>query len=212
MTPTKLQQAIAYVVLQMGAVNRTNLVKLIYLADECFFNEFGKQLTEAKYCRQEMGPLPVHFNTIVDEMRGKEILISEQPVGTGKALVHKPGPKPRFSPDFSPDEARILNNVVRLFGRLTKQAIIDVVYKTKPMQDILSQEREGGKLLGHHIQFEQFVPGYILRRYATSEGLDLSVRGEASKLADRDMEIYHNTLAIRQKATRHAQDKVTAGK
>lgn len=205
MNPTKLQQAIVYIVQQLGSVNRTNLVKLVYLADESHYNEFGKQLTDAEYRRQDMGPLPVHFNTIVEEMRGKEIQISEQPVGQGMALVHKPGPKPRFAPMFSTDEARILANTVRLFGKLTKKSIIEVVYKTRPMLALLEQEKDNNKLLGHAIRFEDFVPQSVLNGYQSLlKDIDFSVKGTPVQIQERDMAVYHNTLSIRQRATRHA--------
>jgi len=206
MKPTKLQQVIVQIVNEVGSVARTNLVKLVYLSDESFFNEFGRQLTEAEYHRQKMGPLPAHFGDIVDEMRGREILISEQPMGNGVKLIHKPGNKPRFQVELSEAERKNVGNTIRLFGKLSKRAILEVVYKTRPMLDILNmEEKEGKQLLGHPITFAAFAPAGILRKYAGMAGdLDFSVRGSRQQLGGRDLEVCHNTLALRQRATRHA--------
>lgn len=203
MKPTKLQQAVVYITGKLHSVPRTKLVKLVYLADEMFYNEFGRQLTEAVYRRQPRGPLPLHFNTVIDEMRGNELQVTERPVGNGVSYIHKLGINPRFAVQLNTDEQRVLDNVLHYFSRLSLDTILDVVYKTVPMTTILEKEQREGSQLGHAINFSEFIPTGLLRQFEAVQ-VDRSTRGSKEELTRRDMDSYHNTLAMRQKATRQA--------
>lgn len=208
MNPSKLQQAIVYIVGRMGSVPRTKLVKLVYLSDQVFYNATGRQLTEAEYRRQQRGPLPVHFNTIIEEMRGKELQVSERPAKNGTSFIHKVGPNPRFSVKLEDREREVLDHVVEMFGRLQLDSLLDLVYKTRPMTALLEKEARGESQLGAAIHFSEFIPTSVLTKFAEIK-VDDSIRGSKEELRERDMAALHETRPLRQRAARRLAQPVS---
>lgn len=196
--PTKLQAAAHYIVSRLGSVTRTKLVKLIYLSDYFFYNEFGRQLTEADYRRQERGPLPVRFDKSIEELRGHELEIAEKPMFDGRMLLHRPGNRPRFKPELEPTEGRVVDYVLSSYGYLPGKLVTEIAYKTRPMVRLLSLEaRQGGKkLLGQKIRFQKFIPKLMMRSYQ-DRLKNLSQKSpskeESRQLWDRDLKVYKFT-------------------
>jgi transcriptional regulator with XRE-family HTH domain len=75
----KFKEVLLYILGKVGAkpnVGETVIYKLLYFIDFDFYEKFEKQLIGATYIKNRLGPTPVEFKAIVDDMmKNKEIEI-----------------------------------------------------------------------------------------------------------------------------------------
>lgn len=195
-TPTKTQLVAYYFIGQLKSVTRTKLVKLIYLADYFNYSAYGHQLTDADYRRQQRGPLPVKFDERINEMRGHEVELSEKPMFDGKMIVHTPGTKPRFAPNFTEIEKRVLDNILAWYGHLPGKTVTEIAYQTKPMIQIIRRENETGhSCVRESIDFEKYLPEFRMQHLKERYEKIRAAREELSPvdkkaLEERDLSAY----------------------
>lgn len=68
----KFKEVLLYILEKVGAkpnVGETVLYKLLYFIDFDFYEKFEKQLIGATYIKNRLGPTPVEFKAIVDDMK-----------------------------------------------------------------------------------------------------------------------------------------------
>ncbi|MDP4009429.1 MAG: DUF4065 domain-containing protein [Candidatus Shapirobacteria bacterium] len=67
----KFKQVLLYILTKVGSkpnIGETAIYKLLYFIDFDYYEKYEEQLIGAKYIRNNYGPTPVHFKTIVEKM------------------------------------------------------------------------------------------------------------------------------------------------
>lgn len=137
----KFEQALLFAVRSLGQVNVTKLEKILYLADLEHFHRANKTITGARWVRYELGPLAKRLVPARNEMTGHEITVVDEKQGQRTAHVYRPGPSPRFEPDFEAAEQADLERVIELARPLNADQMIKLAYNTTPMRFLLSKEK-----------------------------------------------------------------------
>jgi hypothetical protein len=136
----KFDQALVYVVRQLGQVNVTKLEKILYLADLEHFHRTGTTLTGARWVRFKLGPLAYRLDHSRRELNRHEVEVSTEPQGDREANVFRPGSDPRFDPNLTKDDLRDLDTILRITLNLDAEEMIALAYNTTPMRFLLSKE------------------------------------------------------------------------
>jgi len=140
LTGDKFDQALVYVVRQLGQVNVTKLEKVLYLADLEHFHRTGARITDARWVRYKKGPLAYRLNHSRKELNGHEVAVANEPQGDREANVFRIGPAPRFEPQLSEDERRDLDTIITMSRHLNSDEMIALAYNTTPMRFLLAKE------------------------------------------------------------------------
>jgi uracil-DNA glycosylase family 4 len=136
---TPLQNLICTVIKHIGKTSYFKLNKLLYLIDLESLSELGHTITGEIYIRQEQGPWPPSLKKEIAQLKDREISFDY----FNKMPFVRPGPSPRFSPDMGHRELEIVSNIIDRFGKKSNNEIKSSVYRTKPMRDILKEEKKG---------------------------------------------------------------------
>jgi hypothetical protein len=199
--PSRLQELSVYVVAKLRHVYRLQLAKLVYLVDWHAYEMFATPISDAKWFRIQMGPCPRHFDSVLDQCNGFELLITKSP----DSYLHELGSNPRFSPSFSTDERHIIDLVLELHGRKSGKQLLPIVYNTPPMQKILAEEAETGYTRTMKIDFTEFSPLDPLAKYRLlATGLLDTTVGSPRQQSESDLTIYHESSPHRIRANQEA--------
>ncbi|MDI6772341.1 MAG: Panacea domain-containing protein [bacterium] len=134
---TKLQSAILHIARNsQGGVLRTQLMKLLYLADYYSYALWGATITGAQYKFDKAGPLSVAFYEATEAMEGWEISVEESVSLAGRPYyVYRPGPAPRFEPDLREGDLQVLRTILDLYRAEPWENLLEVAYGTPPMRN-----------------------------------------------------------------------------
>jgi len=127
-------------------VHRTRLVKLIYLADNLYYEHFGETITGLRYMWDDFGPNAVS-NAVVKEV---DNLVQDDyacmKVGTsmygGESYLYSMGPKKIEIPDevLCHLKRQILLDTVNRFQGKSLGQVIAASKKTKPFREVSQYE------------------------------------------------------------------------
>ena len=137
--PTDFQKLICAIVNSLGKMTYFKLTKLLYLIDLNALINIGHSITNEVYLRQQEGPWPPALKNAIPPLEGYDINLSFR----GKIPVIEPGPSPRIDIDFDDKALETIEEVLERFGHLDNRGVKVAVYKTKPMNYILKQEKLG---------------------------------------------------------------------
>ncbi len=132
---SRTQAVLMHLIERAPDLGRTQLVKLVYLVDLEARRHLGKPISDAPWKFYKFGPWWPGFPRDVKHlvMRG---VVQPKPVhfagADGETYSAAPHAKLRAGA-FSPREEAILAYVLQEFGGSERAALLDVVYKTKPM-------------------------------------------------------------------------------
>jgi hypothetical protein len=139
---SKMMAAIMIVLEELGTpVHRTKLVKLIYLAENLFYEHEGSTITGLGYMWDNYGPNAIS-NAIVkeaDKLVGEDFAC----VKTGNSMyggenyLYSLGPKKtdKHKSLLSPFEIQVLRDTVRRYRDHSVQAIVSASKKTTPFKN-----------------------------------------------------------------------------
>jgi hypothetical protein len=131
-----LEPFILYFLERAGPLGRTQIVKLLYLADLEARRWLGRPLTDLKWIRFHYGPWEQAIAATLDGLGADQ--------GVSRQVVHFPsGDGELFSIEqrarahaFAPAEEAILAFVAESHGVLPRRQLVDdVVYQTRPMKE-----------------------------------------------------------------------------
>lgn len=130
-----------FVIRTKGHITKTQLVKFLYLADFYSTKWSGKQITNLNWYFYNHGPWEQDIQNCLDEMDGKQV---KQTLGYEGAILIKPGSEiPDESELELPESMKfVLDNIRREWagsGRENFQRLMDYVYETAPMKDVLQR-------------------------------------------------------------------------
>lgn len=134
----RLTSAILHIVSQIRrGVLRTQLMKLLYLADYYSYAVSGRTITGIQYRFDRAGPLSAAVYSCLEEMVGHEVDMEERVSKLGRVyFVYRPGQTPpRFRPSLTDAEREILEEVLSAFGTEPWESLLEVVYETPPMRE-----------------------------------------------------------------------------
>src|SRR3989344_1847561 len=128
----KLQAMLEYCLLHCSKDNnvpKTNLFKLIYLADFAFYYQHGKSISEHIYKNRDYGPVPDTLFALVDEMtENGDIKITQ----SEKAKLHELAVKPMYANKLTKEEIEILSRVCKEWKDRSSREIVDFVHSQRP--------------------------------------------------------------------------------
>lgn len=118
----KYKDAFLYIVNSIGEVDgMKKAYKLLYFLDFDFYEAYEKPFTGEVYKALQMGPAPMYFSGIIDELikEGKVKInkVRMSPVHDNDTVVYKPLTKPKYK--FSTNEKKMLDRIVKLYGNST---------------------------------------------------------------------------------------------
>ncbi len=104
-----------------GIEGKKKAYKLFYFLDFDFFEAYGKSFTGDTYKALEMGPAPIYFDSIVQELidEGKiEIKkVRKSPTHENDTVIFKPLTNTDYS--FTKEEKSMLDRIIELYGNQT---------------------------------------------------------------------------------------------
>lgn len=123
-------------------LGRTQLVKLLYLADHEARRYTGKPLSTFEWKREPQGPFTERFYDVKDQLMDHGLVAELRGVTPfGNAwyqYVDKDGP---VEYDFDAAEVRILRFIVQAYGGKSREEILQDVYATKPFLEVKDEPR-----------------------------------------------------------------------
>ncbi len=123
-----------------GAIGRTRLIKLIYLADLETRKYLGRPLSNLEFALDQHGPFDKRIYAYLDELLKTGEVSQEEyrtPAGPGYAY-HAEAPSRTL--EFTPAEEAILSYVCRSYGEQPLPILLDdIVYETEPIRRIRGQ-------------------------------------------------------------------------
>lgn len=124
-------------------LGRTQLVKLMYLADHEARRYLGVPLSTFVWSRQPRGPFTEEFYAVKASLTAKDqIKEIEDVTAFGNPWYQYVDGGGHATFDFTPEESRILAYVVRVFGKKSREEILEDVYSTQPFLNVQDAPRD----------------------------------------------------------------------
>lgn len=131
----KFKEVLIYILNTVGAkpnVGETTLYKLLYFIDFNYYEKYKEHLIGATYLKTDNGPVPVEFQTIINELiENKEVEIVKSTYflhPQKKYLSHR-------APDLSilnANEIKLIDDVLHKYSDMSPETLIEYVIKDKP--------------------------------------------------------------------------------
>lgn len=138
----KLEMVICYLVKKLGnRLTKTKLMKLLFISDyiakEGKNSGIGRTITGTQYIYYHYGPFSFEVYPAIDEMNGYEILEFDSSEGSryGSLFSYELGSNPRFEIKLNDVEKKILDLVINKYGYMPLDALLTIVYNSKPMKN-----------------------------------------------------------------------------
>jgi len=118
----KYKAAIIYIANSLKEIEgKKKAYKLFYFLDFDFYEAYGKPFTGDTYKALEMGPAPIYFTGIIDELiqEGKIRIakVRKLPTHENDTVVYKPLTNTNYK--FSSEEKKMLDRIINLYGNQT---------------------------------------------------------------------------------------------
>lgn len=144
------EQMIAFFVSRCsGKIGRTQLFKLVYLADYEARRYLGRPLSGFEYIWYNHGPFDQDIYAAIKRLKDFALVEEDQmqyPTGRTGFVYHSKIDGSALA-TLSPEESLIVSYVCRAYSGMELQALLtDVVYETEPMLDAREREARGEPL------------------------------------------------------------------
>ena len=127
---SKVHASIYYLVQHLGdKLNRTKLVKLLFLMDETAKRKFGKTITGITYTYLLYGPYSDDIPFSVKEMDGYEIKETPNPEGFGYSYTVCDAPRIDPTEILDEKEIKVLDDIIKDHGYESLRKMLDYVYQ-----------------------------------------------------------------------------------
>lgn len=122
----KYKAAFLYIANALGKIEgKKKAYKLFYYLDFDFYEAYEKSFTGDIYRALPMGPVPVYFDGIVEELRqeGKVTVIKSRmlPSHDNDTVIFEPQSASDYH--FTPEEKQMLDRIIKLYGRQTGKSL-----------------------------------------------------------------------------------------
>lgn len=118
----KYKAAILYIANSLKTIDgMKKAYKLFYFLDFDFYEAYGKSFTGDTYKALDMGPAPIYFSGMVEElMQEKKLEIKKVRLSStheNDTVIYKPLKNTDYK--FTADEKKMLNRIIKLYGNQT---------------------------------------------------------------------------------------------
>ncbi len=118
----KYKAAFLYIANSLGQIEgMKKAYKLFYYLDFDFYEAYEKPFTGDIYKALEMGPVPIYFSGIVEELvdegRVKITKVRKSPTHDHATVIYKPLAESDYR--FTSEEKKMLDRIIKLYGNLT---------------------------------------------------------------------------------------------
>ena len=124
----KLVDVLFYTVAKLnikGGISETKLMKILYFIDANYYESHGQTLTGVKYYKNKFGPTP-DFKEYLEAIKFlKDYLDRKQEQMTDYSRTTVRLVKKSYSPRLNPDQRKVIDLVVKDYGGLSRQEIVD---------------------------------------------------------------------------------------
>ncbi|MCX6726183.1 MAG: Panacea domain-containing protein [Candidatus Shapirobacteria bacterium] len=122
----KYKAAFLYIINSLGKIEgMKKAYKLFYFLDFDFYEAYEKPFTGDIYKSLKMGPVPVYFNGIVDELIiEKKIKVEKTRMSLfhdNDTVIYKPLAKTNYK--FSNNEKKMLDRIINLYGNQSGKSL-----------------------------------------------------------------------------------------
>ncbi|MCG2788870.1 MAG: SocA family protein [Actinomycetia bacterium] len=139
----KLCSLIFYLIKKIPNLNKTEIVKLSYLADYNFFKFFNIKITGVNYKYHDHGPFSTAIYDCIDKLENENILKQDEKISVNKHRKYYSFSIANsfdFERFLNKQELEILDFVVSEYGNLGYEKLTELSYKTEPMQNAKKDE------------------------------------------------------------------------
>lgn len=202
----KVEKLICYFLTKSSRpLNKTEIVKMLYLFEYYHVQTFGEQYTELQFIRYNYGPYALEIEEIIDSLINNNIIKREVVAYSDRTVyLH------RIENDegclYSPDEDKkiIADKVIQELSDKDYNDMINYVYSTPPMRKILNKEGEyGSHLFGEVLNMKESKPLKKFNKGKIEEArkrLDRSSRGSDEEYYAHLLEINEELKMLRRRA------------
>ena len=131
----KYKAAFLYIANSIGKVEgMKKAYKLLYFLDFDFYEAYEKPFTGEIYKSLQMGPVPVYFSGIIEELekegkiRTKKVRMS--PAHDNDTIVYEPVSIENYA--FSKQEKKMLDRIIRIYGNQTGKSLEKISHAEAP--------------------------------------------------------------------------------
>ena len=133
----KFKMVLHYIIYKCGfrnTVGRTVLHKLLYFSDFNHYELHKKSITNESYRKMERGPVPIHFESAIDELvEENNVRLGKRRLPCGKVMnryfsVTEP------SIDLNEDELSVINQVIKDISHMNGKQIGEYSLSDAPVK------------------------------------------------------------------------------
>lgn len=139
----KFKMVLLYIIYKCGiknTVGRTVLHKLLYFSDFNYFELYNKSLTNECYRKLARGPVPVHFESVVEELIDeKKISLKNRRLPCGK-LMNRYFSLEKPEIDLKEDELAVIDEVIKDLSHMNGKMIGEYSLKDMPVKQAHDNE------------------------------------------------------------------------
>lgn len=205
----KLEELIIYFIHNYPRyLNRTELVKMIYLFEYVHFHTFCTQYTEVTFVRYNHGPYSREIIDCADSLCFQKLITYDEFKHSqgGHWYQYRPASEVHdFQANLDEDRLLIADYIIEKTSKLSFKGILSLVYSTPPMEKILETEKSWGcTLKEREIHMSEAKP---LRKFskdkiaAARKRLDLSSKGSDNEYYEHLLDQQKKMEPLRRRAT-----------
>ena len=141
----KVSEMVKFFISQEGGIFPTKLNKEMFYADFLHYKMHGQSISGLQYQAIQYGPVPVHYDTIYDNIDGisKDIVVSHNMESTRLNC------ETWDASVFTEDELQTLNSILTMARPMTTQAIIAMSHE----EEAWKNHRDGNQLIPYSEAF-----------------------------------------------------------
>jgi len=158
---SKFKEVLLYVLQQVASqphVGETVLYKLLYFIDFDYYEKYEEQLIGATYIKNQYGPTPKEFSSIVEEMKGTDLMLVRSQYFKYPQRKYLPLREPDLS-KLSTRELETIDQVLRRISGMNGREISDYSH-----YDVPWLTTENGEVIDYESVFYR-TPPYSVRSY-----------------------------------------------
>lgn len=131
----KYKAAFLYLLNHLGNIEgRKKAYKMMFFLDFDFFEAYDMPFMGETYKALPMGPAPSYFDSLADILRTEGMI---EVKGVRKSTTHENDtivytPKKELEYSFTPEEQRMLDRIVRIYGNQTGKQLEDLSHSQAP--------------------------------------------------------------------------------
>ncbi len=134
----KTRQLILYLIKNNPRVSLTSIMKLAYLADLISVKRLKSKISNFEYRRHHFGPFDKKIYSYLEDLSGKELIISETDYGATREEFNVFSINPKNAEmefkKLNDKEKKVIDELLNSVRGYGAKVLTEIAYKTKPMK------------------------------------------------------------------------------